>query len=440
MSFECRGLLQGGAGMLIVVIVFVVLLLLNMPIAFTIGISGLLFFILEPNLPINLAIQRFVSGTQSFPLLAVPFFVLAGNLLNATGITKRLIRFANALTGHLVGGLAHVSIVLSALMGGISGSANADAAMQSRILAPQMMQKGYSGGYSVAVIAVSALITATIPPSIGLILYGFVGQVSIGQLFIAGIVPGILMTLLLMIAAFVIAKKNDYDLDRPRRATFKEVAVAFKESFWGLLFPVILIVGIRFGVFTPSEAGAFAVVYAFIIGKFVYRELDQKSMRTVLKDTVEDNGVIMLIIAAASILGYAITFARIPQTTVNTLLGITENPVIIMLIVLLFLLLAGMVMESTVNTILLTPILLPVVTSIGVDPVHFGVIMMTIVTMGGMTPPVGVTMYTVCSLTGVSVADYIKSATPFLLAVIVLIALMTIFPQIVMFLPELLMR
>lgn len=426
--------------MLIVVIVFVVLLLLNMPIAFTIGISGLLFFILEPNLPINLAIQRFVSGTQSFPLLAVPFFVLAGNLLNATGITKRLIRFANALTGHLVGGLAHVSIVLSALMGGISGSANADAAMQSRILAPQMMQKGYSGGYSVAVIAVSALITATIPPSIGLILYGFVGQVSIGQLFIAGIVPGILMTLLLMIAAFVIAKKNDYDLDRPRRATFKEVAVAFKESFWGLLFPVILIVGIRFGVFTPSEAGAFAVVYAFIIGKFVYRELDQKSMRTVLKDTVEDNGVIMLIIAAASILGYAITFARIPQTTVNTLLGITENPVIIMLIVLLFLLLAGMVMESTVNTILLTPILLPVVTSIGVDPVHFGVIMMTIVTMGGMTPPVGVTMYTVCSLTGVSVADYIKSATPFLLAVIVLIALMTIFPQIVMFLPELLMR
>lgn len=426
--------------MLIVLIVFVILLLLNMPIAFTIGISGLLFFILEPNLPINLAIQRFVSGTQSFPLLAVPFFVLAGNLLNATGITKRLIRFANALTGHLVGGLAHVSIVLSALMGGISGSANADAAMQSRILAPQMMQKGYSGGYSVAVIAVSALITATIPPSIGLILYGFVGQVSIGQLFIAGIIPGILMTLLLMIAAFVIAKKNDYDLDRPRRATFKEVTVAFKESFWGLLFPVILIVGIRFGVFTPSEAGAFAVVYAFIIGKFVYRELDQKSMRTVLKDTVEDNGVIMLIIAAASILGYAITFARIPQTTVNTILGITENPVIIMIIVLLFLLLAGMVMESTVNTILLTPILLPVVTSIGVDPVHFGVIMMTIVTMGGMTPPVGVTMYTVCSLTGVSVGDYIKSATPFLLAVIVLIALMTIFPQIVMFLPELLMR
>lgn len=373
----------GGAIVLIVLIIFIILLLFNMPIAFTIGISGLMYFVLDPHLPISLAVQRFVSGTQSFPLLAVPFFVLAGNLLNATGITKRLIRFADALTGHLIGGLAHVSIVLSALMGGISGSANADAAMQSRILAPQMIQKGYSGGYSVAVIAVSALITATLPPSIGLILFGFVGQVSIGRLFIAGIIPGILMTLLLMITAFIIAKKSNYDVDRPKRATFKEVVISFKESFWGLLFPLILIVGIRFGVFTASEAGAFAVVYAFVIGKYVYRELTWKDFRQVLKDTVEDNGVIMFIIAAAGILGYVITFARVPQTAVTGLLGLTENPIGIISIVLVFLLLAGMVMESTVNTLLLTPIFLPIVTSVGMDPVHFGILMMTIVTMGG---------------------------------------------------------
>ncbi|MGP9535260.1 MULTISPECIES: TRAP transporter large permease subunit, partial [unclassified Halomonas] len=193
--------------MLLVCFLFLFLLLINVPIAFTIGIASLSFFVFESNLPISLFVQRMVSGTQSFPLLAVPFFVLAGHIMNASGITSRLVRFANALTGHLIGGLAHVSIILSGLMGGVSGSANADAAMQSRVLGPQMMKRGYSGGYAISVIAVSSLITATIPPSIGLILYGFVGEVSIGRLFIAGIVPGVLLTIVLMIASYVIAKK-----------------------------------------------------------------------------------------------------------------------------------------------------------------------------------------------------------------------------------------
>ncbi|MGO1395007.1 MAG: TRAP transporter large permease subunit [Halomonas sp.] len=198
--------------MLLVCFLFLFLLLINVPIAFTIGIASLSFFVFESNLPISLFVQRMVSGTQSFPLLAVPFFVLAGHIMNASGITSRLVRFANALTGHLIGGLAHVSIILSGLMGGVSGSANADAAMQSRVLGPQMMKRGYSGGYAISVIAVSSLITATIPPSIGLILYGFVGEVSIGRLFIAGIVPGVLLTIVLMIASYVIAKKGSSTL------------------------------------------------------------------------------------------------------------------------------------------------------------------------------------------------------------------------------------
>jgi tripartite ATP-independent transporter DctM subunit len=426
--------------MLLVGISFLILLLLNVPIAFTIGIAGLLFFLLDPNLPTSLAVQRMVSGTQSFPLLAVPFFVLAGHVMNAAGITKRLIRFANALTGHLIGGLAHVSIVLSGLMGGISGSANADAAMQSRILAPQMIARGYSGGFSVSVIAVSSLITATIPPSIGLILFGFVGEVSIGKLFLAGIIPGILLVVFLMVTSYLIAKKRGYDKqDIPKKPSFKDVVDSFKGSFWALLFPIILIVGIRFGLFTASEGGAFAVVYAFIIGKFVYRELNWKKVKTVLNDTIVDNGVIMLIISTAAVLGYIITYARLPHTMSDFLVGVSSNPTILLLLVLLFLVIAGMFMEATVNVLLLTPIFLPIVTQIGVDPVHFGIIMMLIVTLGGMTPPVGVTMYTVCSLTDVSIDKYIKESFPLLMSVAVLVLILTFFPNIVLFLPNLLM-
>lgn len=426
--------------MTLVGVLFVVLLLLNVPIAFAIGVASLSFFLFEPNLPTSLSVQRMVSGTQSFPLLAVPFFVLAGHIMNASGITTRLIRFANALTGHLVGGLAHVSIVLSGLMGGVSGSANADAAMQSRVLAPQMLKRGYSEGYAISVIAVSSLITATIPPSIGLILYGFVGEVSIGKLFIAGIVPGILLTFVLMITSYVIARKRGYDLQvNVEKPSFRVVFDSFKESVWALLFPVILIVGIRFGLFTASEGGAFAVIYALLIGAFVYRELSWDKISKVLRETVMDNAVIMLIISTSAILGYIITYARLPHSMSEFIVGISGNPTAVLMLVLLFVLIAGMFMEATVNTLLLTPIFLPIVQQFGVDPVHFGIIMMLIVTLGGMTPPIGVTMYTVCSLTGVSVEKYVRESLPFLVSVVVLVLVLALFPDVVMFLPNLLM-
>lgn len=426
--------------MIMVGIIFFILLFLNMPVAFAIGIASLAYIIAEPNLPESIAAQRMVAGTQSFPLLAVPFFILAGNLMNSSGITSRLIKFSTALTGHLVGSLAHVSIVLSTIMGGISGSANADAAMQSRILGQQMISRGYSGGYSVGVIALSSLITATIPPSIGLILYGYVGEVSIGRLFLAGIIPGFLMMIFLMAVAYLIAKKRGYDEGIvSKRATFKEVMIAMKESIWALLFPVILIVGIRFGIFTASEAGAFAVVYAVIVGVFIYKELKWKHIVESIKQSVTDNATILLIISASSILGFLITYERLPQNTAEFLLGITSNPTLLLLLILLFLVLAGMFIESTVLVLLLTPIFLPIVQQIGVDPVHFGILMMTIVTFGGMTPPVGVTMYTVCSLTKVPIEDYIKEAFPFMLGVALLVLLLIFVPSIVLFLPNLLM-
>ncbi|GAA0381798.1 TRAP transporter large permease [Bacillus horti] len=426
--------------MVLVATIFAILLILNMPVAFAIGISSLAFFIVSPNLPVEVAVQRMVAGTQSFPLLAVPFFILAGNLMNSSGITKRLLRFASALTGHLVGSLAHVAIVLSTVMGGVSGSANADAAMQSRVLGPQMLARGYSGGYSSGVIAVSSLITATLPPSIGLILFGFVGEVSIGRLFLAGIVPGIMMMFFLMIVAYLVAKRNGYDQDvEIKRASFKEVLTTFKESIWALLFPVILVVGIRFGLFTASEAGAFAVVYALFIGFVVYKELNWKNFKESLSQSVTDNAAILLIISASSILGFLITYERLPQDAAELLLGITENPTLLLFLILFFLLVIGMFIESTVLVLLLTPIFLPIVTQVGVDPVHFGIIMMTIVTFGGMTPPVGVTMYTVCSIMKVPVEHYVKEAIPFMIGIFVLVAVLTLFPGIVLFIPNLFM-
>ncbi|MBQ0143169.1 MAG: TRAP transporter large permease [Prevotellaceae bacterium] len=426
--------------MLIVAIVFLILLFLNMPVAFAIGIGSLMYFFIGSNLPIEITTQRMVAGTQSFPLLAVPFFILAGNLMNASGITERLIRFSNALTGHLQGSLAHVSIVLSTVMGGVSGSANADAAMQSRILGQKMIDRGYSGGYSASVIAISSLITATIPPSIGLILYGYVGQVSIGKLFLAGIIPGLLMMVILMVISYIIARKRGYDSNNEqRRATLPEIGETLKESIWALMFPVILVVGIRFGIFTASEAGAFAVVYAIVIGFFVYKELNWKNFKEALSQSITDNASILLIISVSSILGFLITYDRLPQNAADFLIGVTTNGSLMVILILIFLVIAGMFIESTVLVLLLTPIFLPVVQQVGIDPVHFGILMMTIVTFGGMTPPVGVTMYTTTSIMKVPLEDYIKESIPFILGVFLLVLILTFFPSLVMFLPDLFM-
>lgn len=423
--------------MVIVIITFFILLILNVPVAFSIGISSFMFFAFEPSLPESIATQRLVAGTQSFPLLAVPFFILAGNLMNSSGITSRLLNFADTLVGHITGSLAHVSIILSTIMGGVSGSANADAAMESRILGPQMKAKGYSGGFSAGIIGLSSLITATIPPSIGLILYGFVGGVSIGSLFLAGIIPGILMAFTLMFISYILAKKKGYYEQGRKRASIKEVLFALKESMWALFFPVILVVGIRFGIFTPSEAGAFAVVYAIFIGFIVHKELNWTNFIKSVHQSVLDNAAILLIISTSSILSYLITYNRLPNSAAEFVTGISDNPYIILFLILLTLVIMGMFIESTVLVLLLTPIFLPIVERLGFDPVHFGILMMTLVTFGGMTPPVGVTMYTVCSLTNVSVEDYVKESIPFMAGIIGLVILLALFPQIVLFLPNL---
>jgi tripartite ATP-independent transporter DctM subunit len=423
----------------VVAILFFAFLFINVPVAFALALATVPTFLLTDYMPMTVAIQRMYGATQSFPLLAVPFFILAGNLMNTSGITERLLRFARLLTGWMAGGLAQVSIVLSALMGGISGAAVADAAMEARILGPAMEKRGYPKGFSACVIAFSSVITATIPPSIGLILFGFISEVSIGRLLLGGVVPGLLMTATLMVVTSLIARNRGYAPELAKRPTFGELAASFRECFWALVFPVFLLVGFRFGFFTATEAGAVVVVYALFIGLVVYREMTWRLFVGALNNSVVDIGMVMTIIVMAAVLGHAITIEQAPQAITGFLSETAGHPYLTLLLVLLILLGAGMVMEATVNVLLLTPLLLPALTAQGFDPVHVGVVMIIMATSGGNTPPVGVIMYTVCGILKCSFAEFVRWSWPFILAMAALIALLALVPETVLFLPNLLM-
>jgi tripartite ATP-independent transporter DctM subunit len=384
--------------MTLLAILFFLLMLLGMPIAIAIGIAGFSFFVTSGSVPLGIGVQQVATASQSFPLLAVPYFVLAGHMMNKTGITSRLIACSNVLVSWMAGGLAQVCILLSTLMGGVSGSAVADAAMEARILGPDMIRSGYSRGFTCAAIAVGSLITATIPPSLGLILYGFVGNVSIGRLFLAGVIPGLMMMAGLMVTVWLIARKRGYRSATRQFPKGGEVWRAVVEAKWALLFPVALLVGIRGGIFTPSEIGAFAVVYAVVVGVLAHRELSWHGFVEALGEGVLDVGVIMLIILFSGMVGYALIFEQAPQEIAEAMLQLSRNPLVIVLLILFFLFIAGLFVESTVLVLLLTPIFVPIVKDLGVDTVHFGILMMSIVTLGSMTPPVGVAMYKVCSI------------------------------------------
>ena len=425
--------------MLALIIVFLILLLLNAPIAFVIGGAGLAWFVAAGR-SLDVLAQYVITQTQSIAFLAVPFFIFAGNLMNRTGITKNLISFSRLITRRRVGGIAQVSVLLSTLMGGVSGSAVADASMEARILGPEMIKRGYTKGYAGGVICLTSLITATIPPSLGLILYGFIGGVSIGKLFVAGIVPGLMMMAVLMLTVRITSKRRGFDIPSPdaKRPTWAEIWRELKKSIWALIFPLILIVGIRFGLFTPTEAGAFAVIYAIVIGAFVYKELTWKGFMAALKDSFIDNGGIILIIAMSGIFGKALTIVDAPGLLTGFLFGLTTNPSVMMVLIVLLLVVLGMFIDSNVNIMLLTPLFLPVLGHMGVDPVHFGICMMTIVTMGCMTPPVGTALYTVCDILDCPVEQYFKETLPFYAAVILLVLALVFLPGIVMWLPNLL--
>jgi len=419
--------------------IFFVLLLINIPIAFALALASIPVFLVSDYMPPTVALQRMYGVTLSYPLLAVPFFILAGNLMNTTGITARLLEFSRLLTGWMIGGLAQVSIVLSALMGGISGAAVADAAMEARLLGPTMIERGYSKGFTASVIAFSSVITSTIPPSIGLILFGFVNEVSIGRLLLGGVVPGILMTATLMTVTRMVAKRSGYQPELPERPTRREIGASFRRCFWALMFPIFLLAGFRFGFFTATEAGAVVVAYALVVGVFVYREMSWKDFVQALNHSVIDIGMVMLIIILSAVVGHAFIIEQAPQNITKGLADLGGNAYLALIIVLAALFVAGMIMEATVNVLLLTPLLLPSLVAQGFDPVHVGVIMTILITFGGNTPPIGVIMYTVCGILKVSFGQFVRASWPFILAMALLFITMALVPQTVLFLPNLLM-
>lgn len=425
--------------LLLIALLFTIFLVIGMPVAFALMLSSIPVFLLTGMMPPTVAVQKMVTATQSFPLLAVPFFIFAGNLMNETGITTRLVKFARLLTGWMAGGLAQVSIMLSLMMGGISGSAVADAAMESRLLGPSMIKQGYSKAITAAILAFGSIITATIPPSIGLILFGFINEVSIGKLFLAGIVPGIILTSLLMITTWFVAKKNGYAPDTERLPTGRELWMSFKDSIWALAFPIILIVGFRFGFFTATEAGAFLVFYALFIGFFVYRELNWEKLYDAMKSTISDLGMVMLLIMMAGVLGYAVTIERAPQQITEFVTTLTSDPTYILMLIVALLVISGMFLEGAANILLITPIVLPVLVSVGYDPIHMGILIVILINFGGLTPPVGVIMFTVCGVLGVKTGAFTKAALPFFATMIVFFIIMAAFPVLTLFLPDTLM-
>ena len=410
----------------------------GIPIAYALfAVSIFYFTFFDAGMPPDLVLQKFITATASFPLLAIPFFVMAGSVMNYSGISARLMKMAEVLTGHLSGGLAQVNVALSTFMGGVSGSANADAAMQSKILVPQMEKHGYSRAFSASITAASSAISPVIPPGIVLIIYALIAQVSVAKVFVAGYVPGLIMAVALMVTVTLISRKRQYKPSRERRATAKEIGLQLQESIWALSLPFGIILGLRFGLFTPTEAGAMAVLASVLIGIGIYQELKIEHIKPILLDTIYGTGTVVLIIVAASVFGYYLTWERIPQQLTEYLLELTANKYLMLAIINVFLLALGMFIEGGAALIIVAPLLVPVATALGIDPIHFGMIMIVNIMIGGVTPPFGSMMFTTCSVTNVPMSAFVKEIWPFILALLASLLIVTYFPTLVLFLPNL---
>ena len=421
------------AGIALLFAVAALLLALGFPVALALIGASLAYIALE-GVPELIVIQRMMGGVNSFPLLAVPFFIYAGALMNEANVTDRIFGFARALAGWMRGGLGHVNIGASVVFSGMSGAAVADAGGLGSMEIKAMRDAGYDDKFSVGVTAASSIIGPIIPPSLPLIIYGVSSSASIGKLFLAGIVPGLLMALSLSLMVAWLARRRGY----PRDAAFSPANAwrAFKSAFWALLTPVIIVGGIVSGVFTPTESAIAAVAYVLFLGFFVYRTLDFAKLRRVTLETAETTGAVLFIVSGAAIFAWILTTNRAAESFSAALLGLTENKVLLLLVINLLALVVGAFMETIASITILTPVLLPVALALGLDPVHFGIILILNLMIGLLTPPVGMVLYVLTKVGKVRFETAVLGTAPFLIPLVAILLVLTYFPALSMWLPD----
>lgn len=412
----------------------VALMLLGVPVAFSLGIASA-GYMLATGTSLAMIVQRMVGGANSFTMLAIPFFFMAGELMNISGVTDKIITMAKALVGHMKGGLAQVNIVASVFFAGVSGSATADTAALGSSLIPAMVKEGYDLDFSAAITVASSCVGPIIPPSITLVLYGILSGADVGRLLIAGIVPGLVIAITQMVYTHFYAVKMDYP-SYPK-ATPRQMGKAVTSGFSALMMPVIIIGGTMTGVFTPTESAAIAVLYGIVIGFFVYRNIKPKQFYESLKRVGVASMNNTFILAAASCFSWVLTMSKAPDMLVDVMLGISSNKIVLTLLILALLIIIGFFMQASQALVVLTPILLPVAKAIGIDPVHFGLIMVVTLTFGGCTPPVGSMLFVVNSITRIGFARLTKAMLPLYIPLILSILLITFIPQLSLFLPNL---
>lgn len=414
-----------------------VLFAINTPIAFAIGLTALVSVLFSGDLPLSIVPQRMFVGLDSFPLLAAPLFIFAGEIMNAGAMSNRLVKFASALLGHVRGSLAMITVATSMFFAGVSGSATADTAAVGSILIPAMIRRGYKAAFATALQACAGSIGPIIPPSIVMIIYGWVGGVSVGALFLGGIVPGFLIGSVLMLSSYLHARRGGDAYLGAERASVANMVKTGGAALPALGMPVIILGGIIGGVFTPTEAAAVAVFYALAVEVLLYRDIPLRELPTLLVNSAVRATIVMLVVGTAALLGWMITFSGLPDRVGDFLIAFSPNKYVLLFMLNILFLLIGTFMEAYAAIILLIPILLPAIDQFGIDPVHFGVIVTTNLCIGMVTPPLGVTLFVSCSISGQSMASILKPLAPMLLGMIGVLFLITYVPATVLFVPNL---